>query len=245
MHSGHMGLSMEAAAAEGEGTSTARPILAAPRWRIVIGDDHHLMAESLRSALADTQEVVALASTAGEILDAVRRHQPDLVLLDLSLPDRNGLELMPEILESSPSVRILVVTMHVDRALADACVHAGARGFVPKDAGLEELSHAIRLVMSGATFISRRVPTACNRVHLRATHAALSLLTPRQHEILGLVAEGRTSAEIGAELGLSDRTVSYHRTNIRAKLGVDSERGLIRYALLLRLQERDEGAPTA
>lgn len=207
----------------------------APRCRIVLGDDHHLMVEALRSALKARHTVVAVAHTATEIIAAVAEHQPDLLLLDLSLPERNGMEIIPDVLKAAPQVRIIVVTMHLDRVLADAALMAGAAGFVPKDAGLEELDRAITVVMRGASFISTRVPPSSNRMNLLAAHAALAQLTPRQHEIVRLIAEGLTSQEIADRLGIGERTITYHRSNIREKLGVDSSMGLMRYAVLLQL----------
>ncbi|MBK7907963.1 MAG: response regulator transcription factor [Gemmatimonadetes bacterium] len=216
------------------------------RLRLVLGDDHHLMVESLRAALKKRHEVVAVAHTAQTILDAVRDHQPDVLLLDLSLPERNGLEIIPDVRIAAPLTRIIVVTMHLDRALADAALRAGAQAFVPKDAGLEELERAIKVVVRGATFISTRVPPTTNRVTLLAAHAALAQLTPRQHEIVQLIAEGLTTPEIAAQLGLSVHTVTFHRGNIRDKLGVDSAMDLMRYAVLLKLDGADaaEGDPT-
>lgn len=218
-----------------------------PHYTIVLGDDHHLMVEALQTALNKTHRVVAVAYTAAEILTAVRAHQPDVLLLDLSLPERNGLELIPEVRTLSPGTRIIIVTMHLDRLLADRALAEGASGFLPKDAGLEELEHTIDVVMSGATAISPRVPASTNRVTLMAAHAALAQLTPRQHEIIKLIAEGRTSQDIAAGLGLSERTIAFHRANIRAKLGVDSTLGLMRYTLLLQLDRVDasDAPPTS
>jgi two-component system NarL family response regulator len=205
------------------------------RLRLVLGDDHHLMVEALRTALSVKYDVVAIGYTAEEIVAAVRTQQPDLLLLDLSLPGRNGLELIPELLAHSSHTRIIVVTMHLDRLIAESSLRKGAHGFVPKDAGLEELDRAIQTVWRGESYISTRVPPSTNRVAMDATHAALAALTPRQHEIIRMVADGLTSTEIAKRLGLSERTVAFHRTNIRAKLGIESDGGLLRYALLLRL----------
>ena len=201
---------------------------------IVIGDDHHMMAEALRSALSANHKVRAVAHDGEAILDAVRLHKPDLLLLDMSLPGRSGLQLLPEVLRVSPATKVIVVTMHLDRLLAEMSIKAGASGFVPKDAGLGELETAIDVVTRGATFISRRVPATTSKVTLVAAHAALAQLTPRQHEIVKLIAEGHTSGEIAQRLGLSERTVAFHRANIKDKLGVDSTLDLMRYAVLLQ-----------
>jgi DNA-binding NarL/FixJ family response regulator len=212
-----------------------------PRITIVLGDDHHLMVEALRTSLNAKHQVVAVAHTASKILAAVSEHRPDLLLLDLSLPERNGLDIIPDVRSLAPATRILVVTMHLDRLLADTSLAAGASGFLPKDAGLEELEQAIQVVMAGATFISPRIPPSTKRMALLAAHAALAQLTPRQHEIIKLIAAGLTSQEIASRLGLSERTVSFHRSNIREKLGVDSTLGLMRYAVLLQLERIDAG----
>ena len=206
------------------------------RPRLIIADDHHMMVEALRGVLARDHEIVGVAHTADAILETVARVEADVLLLDLSLPGKNGLELMPDIGRLAPALRIIVVTMHLDRVVAETALRSGASGFVPKDADLSELAQAISAVMAGGTYMSPRVPPSSNRMALKADHAALAQLTPRQHEIMGLIADGRTSPEIALQLGLSERTVAFHRTNIRAKLGVDSEHGLMRYALLMRLE---------
>ena len=211
------------------------------RLRLVIGDDHHLLAEALRAALAKKHEVCAVAYTAATILTTVTTHRPDVLLLDLSLPERNGLELLSDLRAAAPATRIIIVTMHVDRVLAETTLNAGAMGFVPKDAGLAELDRAIAAVMDGETFISTRVPNSTNRVSLRAAHAALALLTPRQQEIVRMIADGLTSVEIAKQLGLSISTVAFHRTNIRSKLGVDSASDLLRYALLTQVDYHPVG----
>lgn len=207
------------------------------RLRLVLGDDHHLLVESLRAALKLRHEVVAVAHTAEAIVEAVRKHQPDVLLLDLSLPERSGLDIIPDLLIAAPLTRIVIVTMHLERALADAALRAGAMAFVPKDAGLEELERAIQLAVRGATFVSPRMPATTDRATHIAAHAALAQLTPRQHEIVRLIADGLTTPEIASRLGLSAHTVTFHRTNIREKLGVDSSREMMRYAVLLKLDE--------
>lgn len=210
------------------------------RPRLIIADDHHLMVEALRSALGANYEIAAVAYDANEVLSTVARTRADCLLLDLSLPGQNGLELLPVIEKIAPDLPVIVVTMHLDRAVAETAMQAGARGFVPKDSGLEELEAAITTVLEGGVHISPRLPAVTNRIALRAAHAGLAQLTPRQHEIVRLIAEGRTSPEIAKWLGLSQRTVAFHRTNIRTKLGIDSERGLLRFALLTRMS--DDGA---
>jgi DNA-binding NarL/FixJ family response regulator len=202
------------------------------RPRLVLADDHHMLVDSLRAMLEGRYEVVAVAYSGRELLEVLARHRADCLLLDLGLPGRTGLELLPDIRRLQPGIKVLIVTMHVDRAVADAAIRAGADGFIPKDSGLAELREAIDAVLAGGSFVSARVPTTASRSELAASHPGLSLLTPRQESILRMIAEGRTTAEIADALGVSQRTVTFHRVNIRDKLGIADEHGLFRFATM-------------
>ncbi len=208
--------------------------MTAVRTRLILVDDHHMVVEGLRAMLQRKFTVVAVAYSAAELLDLLPRVSADCLLLDLSLPDRNGLDLMPDIIATAPELRVLVVTMHLDRVLAEAARDAGARAFVPKDSSLDELEEAIRRVMAGETFVSPHVPKHTDHMGFGASHPLLAPLTPRQHELLQLLAPGRPTAELARELELSERTVGFHRMNIREKLGLDSEQTLLKFAVLAR-----------
>lgn len=216
------------------------------RALVLICDDHPLVSHGLRSLLAPTFVAVGVVSDGREVIGEIARTRPDILLLDLSMPHRNGLELIPEIRAAFPAVKILVVTMHVDRALADLALQGGAHGFIPKEASAEELNGAIEAVLAGRTLISPRVPKRSFRDGAAVDHPALDRLTPRHHQILRLIGDGKSTSEIGAELGVSPRTVEFHRASIRKSLGIASETGLMRFAILLRLNavgsEGDDGA---
>jgi DNA-binding NarL/FixJ family response regulator len=214
------------------------------RARLVIADDHHLVAEGIRGLVEREHDVVGVAHSGLELLTLLGGTEADCVLLDLSMPDGNGLELLPDLRALRPDLRILVVTQFVDRVLAEAVLSAGAHGFIPKDAGSAELLEAIGEVLAGRRFLSRRVPTSTRRVALGALHEGWAELTPRQQDIVRMIGEGLTSQEIGERLGLTHRTVSFHREKVRKKLGVDSQWGLLRVALLVRAAEAEAaGAP--
>jgi DNA-binding NarL/FixJ family response regulator len=215
------------------------------RPRLVIADDHRLLVEGLRRMLARRFEVVGVAYTGDELLKLLERVSADVLILDLSLPGRSGIDLLPDIRRVQPDLRVLVVTMHVDRILAEAALAAGATGFVPKDSGMEEVEVGLREVLAGRRYLSPRVPRHTLRVGLDAIHASLARLTPRQQTILRLVGEGRTSAEIGAKLGLSEATITFHRQRIRKALGLSSEWALLRHALLVYLAASDVEPPRA
>lgn len=203
------------------------------RARLLLVDDHHLVLEGLRSLLTPTHEVVAALSDGDGVIEAVTLHRPDVVLLDLSIPGRSGLELIPEIRLASPNTRVLVVTMHADRVLADVAFHVGATGFIPKDATADELLGAIAEVLAGRRFLSERVPHRTFRTTFGVQQMGFSRLTPRQQEIVRFIGQGRSSADIAQLLGLSPPTVTFHRSQIRKALGIESEWELTRDAILV------------
>jgi two-component system, NarL family, invasion response regulator UvrY len=205
------------------------------RARLVIADDHRMVVQGLEQMLGTRFEIAAVAYAGDELLEVLKETPADGLLLDLSLPGRSGLDILPEILQLQPELKVLVLTMHADRVLAEASLAAGALGFVPKDAGMEELKLALTEVLAGRRYVSPRVPKSSHRVGLDALHASLSRLTERQQTILRLLGEGMTSAEIGDKLGLSENTITFHRKRIRTILGLSSEWELTRQAILVHL----------
>lgn len=211
------------------------------RPRLLLVDDHHLMLEGLRLELESEFEIVAMLDTGGPVAEECLRLLPDVVLLDLSLPDRSGLEVIMDIRSVSPELKILVVTMHADRVLADACMQAGAVGFIPKDADVSDLIGAIRAVLAGGRYVSPLLPSHPPK-HSSADMAfSLSRLTPRQQQIVRLLGDGKSTATIAAELHVSASTVTFHRVRIRKALGIPTEFALLRYALVLKLSEEGTG----
>lgn len=205
------------------------------RPRLILADDHRLLVQGLEQMLGRRFEIVAVAYAGDELLEVLRRAPADALVLDLSLPGRSGLDLLPDIRRLQPGLRVLVLTMHVDRVLAEAALAAGATGFVPKDSSMEEVELALQEVLAGRRYLSPRVPKASHRVGLDAMHASLARLTPRQQTILKLLGQGKTSAEIGAQLGISENTITFHRVRIRKVLGLSSEWELVRHAILVHL----------
>jgi DNA-binding NarL/FixJ family response regulator len=197
----------------------------------MIVEDHPLVAQGLRALLEGHYDVVEMVQDAMLVLPALARAKPALVLLDLSMPERNGIELLPQIKRAMPTVKVLVVTMHLDRALANLAFKAGADGFVPKEATADELRGAIDAVLRGERFLSPRVPKRAYRGVGVIGNPALDRLTPRQLEILKLMGEGKSGPEVATALGLSPRTIEFHRARMRHVLGVPNESGLMRFAL--------------
>jgi len=218
--------------------STARP-----KPRLFLVDDHQLLLEGLRLALQRDYEIVGETQTGANVVEGCRAFSPDAVLLDLSLPDRSGLEVIADLHAELPNLKILVVTMHSDRIMADASLQSGAHGFVPKDAGIPELKVALTRVLAGERFVSDLVPKKSRRFAPGDAALGLSRLTPRQREILRLLGEGKSSADIAAVVHLKPETITFHRSRIRQILGIDTEWGLVRYALLVRMSEEEAQGP--
>jgi len=216
------------------------------RAAVMIADDHPLVSQGLKAVLKPQFNVVAVESDAREVVTTALRHRPEVIILDLSMPHRNGLELLPELIGALPQVKVIVVTMHVDRTLADLAMQSGAHGFLPKESSAEELNSAITDVLDGKKFISTRVPKRSFRDGAAVEHPELDRLTPRHLEILRLIGDGKSTGEIAEELGLSPRTVEFHRSSIRKALGITTEWGLMRFAIMLRVggdSAPDEQAP--
>lgn len=212
----------------------------APRPRLILADDHQMLVDGMRMMLSKRFDIAGIAHHGDELLALLRRTRADCLLLDMAMPGRSGLELLPEVRELKPDMRVLIVTMHVDRILAEAAIHAGANGFVPKDSGIEELSEAIGAVLAGRSWISPRVPPRTSPAPESTGRAELAALTPRQLDIVRLIGQGKSSAEIGTHLGLSTPTITFHRARIRKVLGIANEWGLARFSILL-----DVGDPVA
>ena len=206
-----------------------------PRPVVLIADDHPLVAQGLRALIAPFCDVVALVEDGRDLEAAVAEHRPDLLLLDLSMPHRNGLEQLPVLRQRFPNLRILVVTMHLDRALAEQAFLNGADGFIPKEAPAEELQTAIVTVLHGRRYLSSRVPRRAFGDGQTLAEARLERLTPRQREVVRLLGQGKTTPEIAVLLGVSGRTVEFHRAAARRALGISTEWGLVRFAILARL----------
>jgi DNA-binding NarL/FixJ family response regulator len=214
------------------------------RAAVLICDDHPLMSQGLKALLRPSFLAVGVVNDGRELLDTIDEKKPDVVLLDLSMPNINGLELIPQIVGRAPHVKVLVVTMHVDRALADLAINSGAHGFIPKESSAEELNEAIDQVLAGdKPFISPRVPRRSFRDGAAVEHPALDRLTPRHREILRSIGDGRSTQEIADDLGVSPRTVEFLRASIRKALGITTEWGLMRFAIMMRVGDGgDAGA---
>lgn len=205
---------------------------------VVIAEDHEMVSEGLRAMLADTCRIVACVADGLDVMPAVEKHQPDVLLLDLSLPHRTGLDVLEELQGGAPTVRVVVVTMHVDAVLVDASLQLGAAAFVPKNADVGELQTAIEEVMAGRRYVSPRLP---RQTYGESTdHVGFAELTARQQEIVHMIGRGMSTADMAVELGITEFTVHFHRKNIRRKLGLQNDFEMLRYAILVELSKGQE-----
>jgi DNA-binding NarL/FixJ family response regulator len=200
------------------------------RPRLIIADDHPLMIEGLEKLLGRKYKVVGVAHSGAALLELLKHLEADCLLLDLSMPGgQGGLELVPEIRRLRPDMKTIIVTQYVGGVVADAALQAGAHGFVPKDSGSEELIEAITAVLAGDLYVSPRIPRPTRMT--ASDHPRLAGLTPRQLEILRFIARGMSTANIAAELGLTQSAVEFHRTGILRELGIANSRELITWAV--------------
>jgi len=206
--------------------------------RVLIADDHGIVREGIRMILAAQEdiEVVGEASTGREAVELARRMQPDVVLMDISMPDLNGIEATRRIREEMPGVQVLGLTMHEEENYVFQMLKAGGAGYVLKRAAAEDLVAAVRAAARGEVFLYPSVAKLVVRDYLeRARHqeddASLDALTPREREILSLIAEGLTNQEIAQRLYISVKTVQTHRAHIMEKLNLHDRTELVRFAI--------------
>ena len=204
----------------------------ADRIRLLVVDDHPVFRRGLLAVLSDAEDidVVGAVGTGTEAIEAAAGLAPDIILLDLNLPDTNGIDVTKKLVGSGFSGHVLVLTMYAEDAALVSAMEAGARGYLLKGASQEEIVSGIRSVSSGGMVFGAQVSAQVGARVTAADRRHLPALTVREEEVLALMAHGRTNAEIAGHLVLSDKTVRNHITNIFAKLGVTDRRDAVSLA---------------
>ncbi len=214
--------------------------------RVLLAEDHALVRAGFRALLTGLPdiEVVAEAADGRQALDLVAAHRPDIVLMDIAMTGVNGLEATERIAQTWPDVRVVILSMHANEEYVLRALRAGARGYLVKDAGLSELELAVRAVAAGDTYLSPPISRQVVEGYVRRAGPAPAdaddrarQLTPRQREVLQLLVAGCTVKEIGRRLGISEKTVETHRSQIMERLQIYDLPGLVRYALRQGLAE--------
>jgi len=206
--------------------------------RILLVDDHQVVRSGLRMLLSNESdvEIVGEAGTAREALEAVKLLKPDVILMDIGLPDMSGIDATRAIKRTNPEVAVVALTIHEDEEYFFKMLEAGAGGYVPKRAAPEELLTAIRAAAAGGVYLYPSLAKLLVKDYLTQEHTseavkALDGLTEREQEVLRYLAEGVANDEIANALVISNKTVARHRENIMQKLGLHSRSELVRYAI--------------
>lgn len=210
---------------------------ASPPRRVLVVDDHPIFRAGLIGLITgeDDLSLCGEAHNAAQALEAIDALKPDLALMDIGLPDKNGLELLKDIRAMHPGLAVLMISMHDESLYAERVLRAGGRGYIMKQEGPEKILGAIRRVLSGKVYVSDATSAAIldgmSGVRARDTNTLVAKLTDREFEILTLISEGKDAPEIARQLHLSIKTVDTHRMHIRDKLSLKSNSELIHYAV--------------
>ena len=204
------------------------------RSRVLIADDHSLVIDGLRALLEPEYEVVGAVNDGRAVLPEVRRLRPDVVVIDISMPLLNGLDCARQLCDAGCTAKILILTMHPDATLAHEALAAGASGYVLKSSPGSELKAALGDVLRGRIYLSAAVTRDMDEVMGRMTSIhedVWARLTPRQREVLQLLAEGKSHKEVANVLNISVKTAEYHKYAILDKLGLKTNAELVQYAI--------------
>ncbi|OUL25210.1 DNA-binding response regulator [Nostoc sp. RF31YmG] len=214
---------------------------AAPKLiRILLADNHTLVRAGLRALLQNIEgiQVIAEAGDGREALRLIAEYQPDVVLMDIAMPEMNGLEAAAHVVKEFPQVRVIMLSMHANEEYVLQALRIGAMGYLLKDAGISELEVAIRAICQGETYLSPAVSKHVVANYLQRVSdesSSLTQLTSRQREILQLIAEGKSTKEIAELLYISVKTVETHRMQLMKRLDIHDVAGLVRYAIRMGL----------
>jgi DNA-binding NarL/FixJ family response regulator len=202
-----------------------------PKPRVLLADDHVLVLEGFRRILQEHYELVGTVGDGYALLAAAKTVQPDIVILDISMPLLNGIETAAQLKKICPTAKIIIVTMHAGADYVRSAFEAGASAYVLKGSAVDELEQAIRAVLGGHSYITPLITKEMVDVYLSTPPEKPRGLTPRQREVLQFLAEGRTAKEIANLLHITSRTVEFHKGQILDQLKLKTTADLIKYAL--------------
>lgn len=204
------------------------------RARVLLADDHRLVAEGLKSLLEEEFELLGVVEDGRELVEAAKRLRPDVIVADISMPHLNGIDALALLKRDNPEVRVVFLTMHKEAGYARRALAAGASGYVLKHSAQAELFLAVRAALEGKVFITPALAGEVLR-DMKGNPAQagdpVAMLTPRQREILQLAAEGRSTKEISAQLDISPRTVEFHKYQLMNALKLQGNAELVHFAI--------------
>ena len=205
--------------------------------QIILADDHAMLRQGLRSMIEKHagMHVVAEADNGIATVQLVKKHQPNLVIMDITMPDMNGIDATKEIIETCPHVKVIALSMHSDKKFVTEMLAAGASGYLLKDCAFEELMNAVRMVLLNRTYVSPEIAGPLLKEYANHTNSDSvqehPALTSRERKVIQLIAEGKSTKEIATMLHVSVKTVEKHRWNIMEKLQLRSVAELTKYAI--------------
>ena len=200
--------------------------------RIVLADDHVLVRQSLRSLLEREKfQVVAEASDGQEVIRLAETHQPDIAVIDISMPTLNGIDAARELARSCPKTKVILLTQHEEEQYIHAALRARVKGYVLKSQVASDLTHAIQGVSKGGAYLSPGVSQAVVEAYRSRSEDASDPLSGRERQVLQLIAEGRSTKDVASLLGISVKTAESHRSRLMQKLDIHETASLVRYAV--------------
>ena len=205
-----------------------------PKPRILLADDHALIIEGFRRILEDSYDLVGTATDGRALIESAKSLQPDIIILDVSMPLLNGIDAAVHLKKLCPKTKLIFVTMHADTEYVRSAFEAGASAYVLKRSAVDELDQAIRAVLSGHSYITPLITKDLLTIFLATPSDKLrgtESLTGRQREVLQLLTEGRTAKDIANVLKISPRTVEFHKGQIMERLRLENTADLIKYAI--------------
>jgi DNA-binding NarL/FixJ family response regulator len=207
------------------------------KTRILLVDDHKILRDGICSLVKEypDMEVVGEAADGRTAIRLVKELSPDVIIMDISMPDLNGIDATRRIIADYPDVKIIALSMHYDKQFVSEIFKAGASGYLLKDSAFDELEHAIRIVMDGKTYINPQIASlvveSLVSQSAAASHKAFYLLTEREREVLQLISEGKSTKQIAIDLNVSAKTVESHRRQVMGKLHIRNVAELTKYAI--------------
>jgi len=205
--------------------------------KVLLAEDHHIIRQGIRSLLEKEKgiEVIGEATDGRETVDLAKQLQPDVVVMDISMPNMNGIEATRKICQENPDIKVIALSVHSDDPFVSGMLTAGASGYLLKDCLLDELIKAIEMVTKGRLYLSARIAQKVvqeyKSLKSRENRSIFHTMTAREREVLQLIAEGKSMKEIGAILFVSEKTVATHKQHIMEKLGVHTVPDLVKIAI--------------
>ena len=208
-----------------------------PKPRLILADDHTIIVEAFRKLLEPEYEIVAAVSDGRALLETAPKIKPDVIVVDIGMPLMNGLEAGVRLRELMPTTKLIFLTMNEDPDLAVEAMRCGASGYLLKSSAASELTHAIQRALKGQTYVTPQIARGMQKAFIKNPQATMHAknLTPRQREVVQLLAEGRSMKEVASVLNVTPRTVAFHKYRVMQDLGIRTNAELIQFAIKKRI----------